>query len=275
LRLGRWDRFAADVGSTVIVVAAAMLVLAVKTNFASAQSTPDDENRVAPATVGEPTADTQPQNQSQAERDAALLSAAVRPAPQLPAIRWSDAGDAVSDWAQPELHQAEQFAGKYGSRLGFQVIQHNGESQAQVQLALGGPDHEAPAAPTQVRLGGAPAPRAILKKKAHWYLFAAGGSNAVGMNLFRDPSGELRRAGWTFEHIAAVGTGQVGLGWRKGPLQASLGLVERQLSSYGQTVHEQFLAFSISISPQGTRTSGPARSWIQGDDHYRGRYAQH
>lgn len=269
-------RIVIDVVSSVVVLAAAVAVMTVKVNQAMAQTTPDDENRPSSTEAIAQTPDAAPQNLTAEERDRRLLAEAVKPRSQGPEIRWSDAGDAVSNWASPTLGSAERFATRYEPRFNFSVVQHNGESQAQIQVALGDTERPAPVKPQQVRLGAARAPVAIAKPKGHWYLFAAGGSNAVGMNLLRDTSGELKRAGWTFEHVAAIGTGQAGIGWRKGPLQASLGLVERQLSSYGQTVHQQFLAFTISITPQGIRTGGaPQHTWVERDDHYRGRYNQH
>jgi hypothetical protein len=59
------------------------------------------------------------------------------------------------------------------------------------------------------------------------YLFAAVHGQALGLNL-QSVGGALRRTGWsTDESSALVGDGQLGLGWRKGGFEASLGYVHR------------------------------------------------
>jgi len=64
--------------------------------------------------------------------------------------------------------------------------------------------------------------------KGRVYLFAAVRGEAVGMNLVAGPSGGLRRDGWSSDTASAlVGDGQVGVGWRKGRVEADLGYVHR------------------------------------------------
>ena len=99
--------------------------------------------------------------------------------------------------------------------------------QAQLEVSL---ERKAqPNEPMTTRLGFASQTPLKTRQKGHWFIFAAGGSNAVGLNLLNDPQGQLRRAGWSSEHVAAVGQGQLGIGWRKGSLQASFGAVQREL----------------------------------------------
>ena len=43
---------------------------------------------------------------------------------------------------------------------------------------------------------------------------------------------------------------QAGIGWRRGSFQASLAFVDREISIYGKSRNEQFLAFTISIRPR-------------------------
>lgn len=63
--------------------------------------------------------------------------------------------------------------------------------------------------------------------QGRFYLFAAVRGQAVGMNLVSG-SGGLRRDGWSTDTSSAlVGDGQVGLGWRKGGMEADLGYVHR------------------------------------------------
>jgi hypothetical protein len=62
--------------------------------------------------------------------------------------------------------------------------------------------------------------------QGRFYLFAAVHGQAVGYNL--QTQGGVHRAGWTTDESSAlVGDGQVGLGWRKGGMEAALGYVHR------------------------------------------------
>ena len=63
--------------------------------------------------------------------------------------------------------------------------------------------------------------------------------------------GEVRRAGFTNERVAAIGDRQAGLAWRKGSMQASVGYVERELSSFGESMQQRFVALTISFKAPG------------------------
>jgi hypothetical protein len=59
------------------------------------------------------------------------------------------------------------------------------------------------------------------------YLFAAVRGQAVGLNM-QQSNGSLQRAGWSTDQSSAlIGDGQVGVGWRKGGLEATMGYVHR------------------------------------------------
>jgi hypothetical protein len=59
------------------------------------------------------------------------------------------------------------------------------------------------------------------------YLFAAVRGQAVGLNM-QQTGGSLRRAGWSTDQSSAlVGDGQIGVGWRKGGMEATVGYVHR------------------------------------------------
>lgn len=74
-----------------------------------------------------------------------------------------------------------------------------------------------------VREGGA------LGNQSRWYIFAASSGEAVGLNLMRR-DGDWRRGGITKDSAdALIGANQAGVGWRKGPMQASLGYVHREV----------------------------------------------
>jgi hypothetical protein len=63
--------------------------------------------------------------------------------------------------------------------------------------------------------------------EGRFYLFAAVRGQAVGLNL-QPQGGALRRMGWSTDATSAlVGDGQVGVGWRKGGMEAAIGYVHR------------------------------------------------
>jgi hypothetical protein len=202
--------------------------------------------------------------------DEQSLASAIHPKPT--PIQWAAAGSSqTATWAQPRLNGVASFAGKYEPRFDLHMVRKGDTDQAQLEVSL---ERKAAAAsiPIATRLGLVSTTPPRVREKGHWFAFAAGGSNAVGINWLNDPQGQLRRAGWSSEHVAAVGSGQLGIGWRKGPLQASFGAVERELSAYGQSVNQKFLAFTLSFSPGAGGGSGkhPAdsREWMQRDDTY-------
>ena len=92
--------------------------------------------------------------------------------------------------------------------------------------------------------------------QGRWYLFAAASGRAVGLNMLRnDLSNGWDRAGWTTDPTSSlVGDAQLGVGWRKGDLQTSLGYVHREMKGahmlWGQdTRQDSMVAFSLSIRP--------------------------
>ncbi len=70
-------------------------------------------------------------------------------------------------------------------------------------------------------------------QQGRWYLFAAVRGQAVGLNM-QETAGALRRTGWSTDISSAlVGDGQVGVGWRKGGMEASFGYVHRGIHLQG------------------------------------------
>ena len=86
-----------------------------------------------------------------------------------------------------------------------------------------------------------------------WYVFAAASGRAVGLSLARDPG-----AGWnrTIDNSSAlIGDAQVGVGWRKGAMQTSLGYIHRTVKGdhmiWGeQAQDDSMVAVSLSIKPK-------------------------
>jgi hypothetical protein len=90
--------------------------------------------------------------------------------------------------------------------------------------------------------------------KGRWYLFAAASGRAVGLNMLRDDDG-WRRAGWTTDPSSTlISDAQIGVGWRRGAWQSSVGYVHREVKGdhmvFGQQTKEDSLAaFTLSFKP--------------------------
>lgn len=95
---------------------------------------------------------------------------------------------------------------------------------------------------------------ADLADQGRWYLFAAASGRAVGLNVLHSAEG-WDRAGWTTDPSSAlIGDAQVGIGWRKGGLQSSLGYIHREVKGenmvFGQqTRDDSLVAFSLTLRP--------------------------
>ena len=90
--------------------------------------------------------------------------------------------------------------------------------------------------------------------RGRWYVFAAADGRAVGLNLLHNSDGWSRQ-GLTTDETVVVGEAQVGVGWRKGATQASLGLLHRKIKNVGgpgieqHKLDDQAVAFTLSIKP--------------------------
>jgi hypothetical protein len=90
--------------------------------------------------------------------------------------------------------------------------------------------------------------------QGRWYLFAAASGRAVGLNLLRGDAG-WSHGGWTTDPSSTlVGDAQVGVGWRKGDMQTSLGYVHREIKGlhtiFGQDAKaDSLVAFTFAVRP--------------------------
>lgn len=91
--------------------------------------------------------------------------------------------------------------------------------------------------------------------QGRWYLFAAASGRAVGLNMLRGEGG-WARGGWTTDQSSTlVGDAQVGVGWRKGPMQTSLGVLHREVKAehtyFGYiSKPDSLVAFSFAVRPE-------------------------
>ncbi len=95
-------------------------------------------------------------------------------------------------------------------------------------------------------------------QQGRWYLFAAASGRSVGLNMVGDGAGHYANAGVTTDQTATVGTGEAGIGWRKGDRQISLGFQERRLQGASDWVdqtmprsdHGVGLTYSFKLKPR-------------------------
>ncbi|WP_461343315.1 lipid A-modifier LpxR family protein [Brevundimonas sp. GN22] len=126
------------------------------------------------------------------------------------------------------------------------------------------PRGSSPVAGATVRVGRgldrlAPDGDEAFGQKARWYVFASGSKRAVGYNFTRQRDGGFANEGLSHDlGSSAMGDAAIGVAWRKGPIQSSVGLSYREveidgLRGYGglkTDVGEGVLAFQLSIRPQ-------------------------
>ena len=98
---------------------------------------------------------------------------------------------------------------------------------------------------------------AALANRGRLYLFAAYSGKEVGLNIGHGTQGGIQRLGWSAEGASTlVSDGQVGVGWRQGKMQASVGYVHRDVNSnydngFGnvgmQKLSDNMVAFTLSL----------------------------
>jgi hypothetical protein len=91
--------------------------------------------------------------------------------------------------------------------------------------------------------------------RGRWYLFAAVQGQSVGLNMLPGGGG-LHQAGWSTDASSAmVGDGQIGVGWRKGGMEASVGYVHRDIKlqnaplGASDSFQDSVAAFSLTFHP--------------------------
>jgi hypothetical protein len=102
-----------------------------------------------------------------------------------------------------------------------------------------------------------PAGRTTFGERARWYIYAAGSGRAVGYNFARTRDGEFARSGVSHDSSNFAGDASLGVAFRKGDLQSSIGVIYRELgpsdlrTGYGvdTDVSEGVFAFQLSIKP--------------------------
>ncbi|WEK57420.1 MAG: DUF2219 family protein [Candidatus Brevundimonas phytovorans] len=95
-------------------------------------------------------------------------------------------------------------------------------------------------------------------ERARWYVYAAGSRRAVGYNFARTRDGDFARSGMSHDTGAFLGDASIGVAYRRGALQGSVGVVYREIEANGikaygginTDVSEGLVAFQLTIRPR-------------------------
>lgn len=186
--------------------------------------------------------------------------AAQTPVPPLPLEAAETTAKAMHHWIRPHWAEAEQTVRRAESAVNFSSTHTpEGETKTHVTLALS-PALSDMADRLGRKVGYQSDSHAAYGDKGRWYLFGATSNDALGFNMLQGMHGEVRRAGFTTERVAAIGDKQAGLAWRKGQMQASFAYVERELSTFGASLQQHFVALTVSFKAAGRPViPGPQR----------------
>ena len=106
----------------------------------------------------------------------------------------------------------------------------------------------------------APDGRERFGDRPRWYVYAAGSGRAVGYNFARTRDGDYARSGYTQDRGAFLGDASIGVAYRRGDVQTSVGVVYREIDAgkglrgangLDTDVSEGMIAFQLSIKPRG------------------------
>jgi hypothetical protein len=176
--------------------------------------------------------------------------------PALPA--YLDRGRAAYDvtlvrsWPKAVSFDSEKFNFDIAPHAGVGASNRGGQVEGGATLTVS-PKSRGQAAMQRLRDMGV-ADGASYGSAGRWYLFAAASGQAVGLNMIHDGNG-WDRAGWSTDNTGAlVGDAQVGVGWRKGDMQSSFGVIHREVKGnhmiWAQDTRDDTVAaFTFSIRP--------------------------
>jgi hypothetical protein len=158
------------------------------------------------------------------------------------------------DWPGAVSFQGKGFGLDVSPHAGLGMTSLGGSAEAGATLELSKRDSQSETAAQRLKALGL-RDGARFGDRGRWYLYAAASGRAVGWNMLHTDGG-WDRAGWSQDATSTlVGDAQVGVGWRKGPVQTSLGYLHRSVK--GQNMlwgvdpkDDSMVAFSLSIKPQ-------------------------
>ena len=157
------------------------------------------------------------------------------------------------DWPAAFAYDGEQFGVDLTPHAGVGMTNYGGSAEAGATLRLMQRGSRDAAAAARLKALGI-SDGASFGEQGRWYLFAAASGRAVGLNMLHNESG-WDRAGWTQDATSTlIGDAQVGVGFRKGPMQTSFGYIHREIKGQHMlwgvdTKPDSVVAFSLSIRP--------------------------
>ncbi len=162
--------------------------------------------------------------------------------------------DVVHGWPGAWQMSAGDYDADLSPHAGFSIGNFGSAAEAGAMVRVG-PDLSDKVIQGLNQMGVHTVDGARFGDRARWYLFAAASGKAVGLNMMRDADGNLRRYGLSTDPASAmIGDAQLGLGWRKGSMQASFGYIHRNIKTDhvftgGEPVktEDSVVAFSLSI----------------------------
>jgi len=156
----------------------------------------------------------------------------------------------VREWPKALTFAGRSFAVDLSPHAGVGVTNYGGSAEAGAKVKISR-DERAARKLKEMGLGDG----AAFGDMGRWYLYGAVNGRAVGLNMMRNDGG-WDRAGWTTDSTSELmGDVQLGVGFRKGVMQSSLGIIHREVKGthmiWGQqTRDDSMVAFSLSIKPQ-------------------------
>ena len=156
----------------------------------------------------------------------------------------------VREWPKALAFEGKAFDVDLSPHAGVGVTNYGGSAEAGATVRI---SRDEKAARKLKELGVADG--SSFGDQGRWYLYAAASGRAVGLNVLHSDNG-WDKAGWTTDPTSGLmGDAQLGVGWRKGFLQSSFGLIHREVKGqhmiWGQQTRDDTIAaFSLSIKPQ-------------------------
>jgi len=156
----------------------------------------------------------------------------------------------IREWPKALSFEGKAFDVDLSPHAGVGMTNYGGSAEAGAQVKISR-DERAARKLKEMGLGDG----AHFGDAGRWYLYGAVNGRAVGLNMMHNEGG-WDRAGWTTDATSALmGDVQMGVGWRKGIMQSSLGVIHREVKGqhmiWGQqTRDDSMVAFSLSIKPQ-------------------------
>jgi hypothetical protein len=252
---------AARIGAGALVIASVGAALVVIKHAIADPGDPGADEAIRTAPESFPDFDAQAPVAAPPATAKAETIAVQSPVPVLPLEAAVTSAKAMREMAIPHLAEVERATVRYEPKLAFHTVHTlQGQTETKVTLALGSNLKSALAKRLGRKVGFQPNSRAVYGDRGRWYVFGATSNDAIGFNMLQGMHGEVRRAGFTAERVAAIGDRQAGVAWRKGNMQASLAYVVRELSSFGASMQQHFVALTISFKAPGRPEKiGPRR----------------